>query len=365
MNAEITGSVIRNANPDGCHQYLNQKWQRLNKSARGTTFKSVLVIGCSSGFGLASRLVALRNKAEYSVGVCFEKAPNEKQGGSAGWHLDQAFQNIAKTKNHHCKTFNQDTFLMATKQAVIDHVKRTGQPFDLVIYSVAAGVKLDEKGEKIRSSILPTKQSLKGLQVDLEKHTFEEMELPSATEAQIADTVDVMGGTDWQQWLEILSEAGALTSNCVTYNYSYLGSDLNAPIYREGTLGAAKDHMHRTAESLRAQGFNAKVVVCKALVTKASLFIPLMAPYLMALKSELRIRNQDEDVFDQMWRLMSGQFRDEGDVIRLDHYELADDVQAAVKSRLDKITTEDFKNTIDYIGVRDELLAMHGFLPAG
>lgn len=363
MNAEITGSVVRNANPDGCHHYLNEKWQRLNKSARGTTYKSVLVIGCSSGFGLASRLVALRNKAEYSVGVCFEKAPNDKQGGSAGWHLDNAFQDIAKAKNHHCKTFNQDTFLMETKQAVIDHVKRTGQPFDLVIYSVAAGVKLNEQGEKVRSSILPTKQSLKGLQVDLESHTFEEMELPAASEAQISNTVEVMGGTDWQQWLDTLSAAGALTSNCVTYNYSYLGSKLNAPIYREGTLGAAKDHMHKTAEALRKQGFDAKVVVCKALVTKASLFIPLMAPYLMALKSELSLRKQDEDVFDQMWRLMSGQYKDEGDVIRLDHYELADDVQTAVESRLNQITAKDFESKIDYQGVRDELLAMHGFLP--
>jgi enoyl-[acyl-carrier protein] reductase/trans-2-enoyl-CoA reductase (NAD+) len=169
-----------------------------------------------------------------------------------------------------------------------------------------------------------------------------------------------MGGRDWQNWLEALKAADVLSDDCISYNYSYLGSKLNAAIYREGSLGAAKEHMYQTARTLRSQGFHATVVVCKALVTKASLFIPLMAPYVMALKAELKKRHQEENVFDQMARLFSGGAEQDDDLLRLDNFELAEDVQAGIEARIKNMTTEDF-SSVDYEGVKRELLAMHGF----
>ncbi|TCS40831.1 hypothetical protein [Reinekea marinisedimentorum] len=360
IQPDIKGSVVRNSNPDGCHQYLGQQWQILNGKPAGKRYNNVLVLGCSSGFGLASRLATLRNGAQTSIGVCFERPASESHSGSAGWHLDQAFHTLAEQQNHRAVTFNADAFLEQTKQQVIEQIKAFGKKFDLVIYSLAAGVKLDDQGNKIRSSILPTTDGLKGLQVDLENDRFFEMELPAANAQQVADTVSIMGGEDWQSWLQALRTADVLSDDCTSYNYSYLGSELNAPVYREGSLGAAKEHMHQTAEQLRSQGFNASVVVCKALVTKASLFIPLMAPYVMALKAELNARNQEENVFDQMARLFAGGAEQEGDLLRLDNLELAADVQAGIKARIEQMSAEQF-DSIDYAGVKQELLAMHGF----
>jgi len=361
LQPDIKGSIIRNSNPEGCHHFLAQQWDRLNSLPPGKPFKSILVIGSSSGFGLASRLAALRNGAKFSLGVCFERAPNDNHSGSAGWHLDQAFHSIADTHQHISHTVNQDAFLVNTKQQIIDKIKSLNQKFDLVIYSLAAGVKIDAKGEKIRSSILPTEKPLCGYQVDLEQHSFTEMELPPANKQQIADTVNIMGGGDWQDWMNTLSQAGVLEDDCETYNYSYLGSELNAPIYRDGTLGAAKIDMHKTASRLRTHGFNASAVVCKALVTKASLFIPLMAPYLMALKAELKKRHQDENAFDQMRRLLAGGAIEDDSLLRLDNYELDEEVQAGVKNRINSMTVNNFKDHLDYEGVREELLQMHGF----
>ena len=361
MQANIIGTVVTNANPAGCHQFLNEQWLRLKSFPKGKTYKSILVIGCSSGFGLATRLAALRNGAHSSVGVCFEKAPSEQHTGSAGWHLNEAFHSIAEQQNHHCFTLNKDAFLSATKTAVIEHIKSRQETFDLVIYSVAAGIKIGADGQKIRSSILPTIAPLTGLQVDLEKHCFSQLTLAQAEAQHIDDTVAVMGGADWQDWMQTLNDAGVLAANCETFNYSYLGSELNAAIYREGTLGAAKEHMHETALQLKSKGFNASAVVCKALVTKASLFIPLMASYLMALKVELAQRNQDENVFDQMRRLLAGDVESDGPLKRLDHFELAFDVQQGVRTRLENMTAENFRDHIDYDGIRSELLAMHGF----
>lgn len=205
IQPDIKGSVVRNSNPDGCHQYLNQQWQILNSKPAGKQYNNVLVLGCSSGFGLASRLATLRNGAHSSIGVCFERAPSENHNGSAGWHLNQAFAQLAEQQNHQAVTFNADAFLEQTKEQVISQIKSLGQKFDLVIYSVAAGVKLDNQGNKIRSSILPTAEGLKGLQVDLEHDRFFEMELPAASEQQITDTVSIMGGSDWQAWLQALA----------------------------------------------------------------------------------------------------------------------------------------------------------------
>jgi len=361
MQANIKDTVVTNANPKGCHQFLNSQWQRLNHFPPGKTYNSILVIGCSSGFGLATRLAALRNGAHSSVGVCYEKSPSENHSGSAGWHLNEAFHDLAKQQQHNSFTLNQDAFLTSTKTAVIQYIKSLQQTFDLVVYSVAAGIKIGANGAKIRSSILPIGSSLTGLQVDLHNHTFSELTLPPADAKQINDTVAVMGGDDWYDWMQALNKAGVLSSNCETYNYSYLGSDLNAAIYRQGTLGAAKDHMHSMATKLKTQGFNAHAVVCKALVTKASLFIPLMASYLMALKVELQKHDKDEDVFDQMRRLLAGDFKIDGELIRLDNFELDEQIQQGVKNRLIKMTVNNFKEVVDYVGIRNELLAMHGF----
>lgn len=364
IQPDINGSVLRNCNPEGCHQFLSEQWQRLNLHKKGRCYKSVLIIGCSSGFGLASRLTTLYNGAETSVGVCFEREPNENHPGSAGWHLNQAYQSIADEHEQTHVTLNQDAFLKNTKQAVIDKIKALGQTFDLVIYSVAAGIKIDDEGQKIRSSILPIHRELKGYQVDINQERFDELTLPTATKQQIDDTVTVMGGQDWKDWMKTLRAAGVLSDHCQTYNYSYIGGDLNATIYHLGTLGAAKKDMHLTARLLREDDFNAQVVVCKALVTKASLFIPLMAPYVMALKAVLSHRDQDENVFDQMRRLFSGGAIEEGSLLRLDNYELDPAVQEAVKIRLNKMTPDNFRDVIDFDGVRDEWLAMHGFVNA-
>lgn len=371
IEPSIQGVIARNSHPAGCAAFLRH-WAARCATPVSTSSASprVLVLGASSGYGLALRTVLLRDYAARTLGVAYEREPSGQYSGSAGWHLSAAFAELAAEQGLPGETLMLDAFAPASRQAVIEAIRHDFGQVDLVVYSLAAGQRT-VNGRKVRSTIKPAGAPYQGYQLDLAADTLQPVTLEPASSQELADTVTVMGGEDWQQWMTALQEAGVLASGARSVAFSYIGPASTWPLYRDGTLGQAKADLHQRAQQINAQlqtlGGGAWVVVAKALVTKASIFIPGMAPYLMALYAVMKEQGVHEDCLDQMQRLCHGQLfaeqvhTDSAGLTRLDDRELADSVQQAVNARLAVLNPDNFMQCGDYQGVKQAFLAMNGF----
>ncbi|KXF82124.1 enoyl-ACP reductase FabV [Enterovibrio coralii] len=377
----IQGVVARSAHPLGCQQaVLNQiRYVQAAPQISGGP-KKVLVLGASSGFGLASRIsLAFGGAKADTIGISFEKGPSEKGAGTAGWYNNVFFRQEAEKHGLIAKNFVGDAFSSEMRKQVIDYIKKEfGGHVDLVVYSLATGIRPNpETGELWRSSIKTLDKPLSGPTIDLERDVMLPLDVGVATEDELDATVKVMGGEDWESWIAVLSDAGVLAKGCKTLAYSYIGPEFTYPIYHRGTLGKAKDHLHKTADvlnqTLQDLEGEAYVAVCKALVTKASVFIPAFSPYILSLFKVMKENGTHEGCIEQMQRLFTERLYRNGDhvpvdnarLIRMDDWELAPETQSAVAALMAEMTADNFQHVGDYQGYKQDFLQLNGFDFAG
>ncbi|MCE7554218.1 enoyl-ACP reductase FabV [Aliivibrio fischeri] len=376
IKPRIRGFICTTTHPVGCEQ--NVKEQIALTKAQGPVAnapKRVLVVGSSSGYGLSSRITAAFGGGASTIGVFFEKAGTEKKPGTAGWYNSAAFDKFAKEEGLYSKSLNGDAFSNEAKQKTIDLIKEDLGQIDMVVYSLASPVrKMPETGEVIRSSLKPIGETYTATAVDTNKDTIIEASVEPATEQEIKDTVTVMGGEDWELWINALSEAGVLADGCKTVAYSYIGTELTWPIYWDGALGQAKMDLDRAAtalnEKLSATGGTANVAVLKSVVTQASSAIPVMPLYIAMVFKKMREEGVHEGCQEQILRMFSQRLYkadgsaaevDEKNRLRLDDWELREDIQKHCRDLWPQVTTENLKDLTDYVEYKEEFLKLFGF----
>lgn len=372
IHPQIQGCVARNCHPMGCRAAVLQQIEQVRAAGPFNGPKRVLVLGASSGFGLASRIALTFGAGADTLGVSFERGPSDKGLGSAGWYNNIWFRQAAEQAGRIAVNLIGDAFSDTMRQQAIDVICQQLGQVDLVVYSLASGVRVMPDGTQVRSVLKTTGQPLQGWGLDLEHDALVQQSLVPATPEEIRDTVTVMGGEDWQRWMQALQQADCLAPGARTVAYSYIGPESTYPLYRDGTIGYAKEHLHATAETINLQlagiGGHAWVSVCKALVTKASVFIPVLPVYLGLLMGVMKERGVHEGCIEQMQRLFAdkmygprGVVADGNRLIRMDDHELEPAVQAAVSALWPKVTPENFRILGDFAGLRQEFMQLNGF----
>lgn len=380
----IRSNICINAHPMGCAQdtrnqiaYVKaQKAKRGVKTAAegGYAPKNVLVLGCSTGYGLASRISAAFEFGADTIGVSFEKEASETKGGTPGWYNNLTFDTEAKKAGLKSATFNMDAFSDECRQTVIDEAKKWGVKFDLVVYSLASPVRTDPDTKVLYKSVLkPIGKPFGGPSLDMMSGKITVTEVQPAEGDDIPNTVKVMGGEDWERWIKMLSEAGVLAEGVRTVAYSYIGPKYSHPIYRDGTIGEAKKDLearaHNIDASLKALNGAAYVSVNKGLVTRSSAVIPIIAQYLGVLFKIMKENGTHEGCIEQMERLFSERLYtadkkvpvDSENRIRVDDLELDPAVQAKVDEIMPKVTEENVAELTDLAGIRHDFLMINGF----
>lgn len=370
------GFICVNAHPEGCRRNV-ERWvagMRGKVPAEQNAPKSVLVIGASTGYGLASRVAAAWGYGAKTLGVFFERPPEGDKTATAGYYNTAALHSIAKRDGLFAASINGDAFSDEIKRAAVELLQKDMGPVDLVVYSLASPKRTDSRTGRVHNSVLkPVGQAFRNRTIELDSEKVVSVTLQPATENEIADTVAVMGGDDWRRWMEMLLEEKLLAKGARTVAYSYIGPEITWPIYRDGTIGQAKKDLERTAKDLdavlaNALGGNAWVSVNKAVVTQASAAIPVVPLYLSLLPLVLRKKGLDEGPLEQMGRLFTDFLCtghapkvDEARRMRLDDREMRSDVQAEVAALWPQITTENLREVSDFVGFQREFRGLFGF----
>jgi len=375
VKPRIRGFICTTAHPHGCAAHVNQQidYVAANSDVGKGAFGNVLVLGCSGGYGLASRIVAGFGCGAKTLGVSFEKSPTESKTASAGWYNNKAFEARAEQQGLYAKTLDGDAFSDAMRDQVMDTIKADLGQIDLVVYSLASPVRQHPKTDELhRSAIKPLGEVLEIKTVHVEKGEVSNVALEPATEQEIADTVTVMGGEDWEYWIDALLANGLLAPNAKTVAYTYIGSELTWPIYWEGTLGKAKADLDRASgeiqRKLQAIEGDARVAVLKAIVSQASAAIPVVPLYAALLFQVMKEQGSHEECIEHIDRLFASQLQsgatmrlDDAGRIRVDDLELAEVVQTEVKRRWPLVDTDNLPELGDLAGFREDFLKIFGF----
>lgn len=374
IEPKIRGFICTTAHPTGCAANVQHQIDHVTiKGAIPSERKRVLVLGCSTGYGLASRIVTTFGSDADTVGVSFEREPGEAKPASAGWYNNRAFENRAKAAGRKAITIEGDAFSDAVKAETIEAIKANLGQVDLVVYSLASPVRTDPKdGVTYRSAIKPYGGQVTSKTLNTGTGEVSEITVEPASEEEAQATVKVMGGEDWELWIAALSEAGVLADDFLTLNYTYLGSQLTWPIYHKGTLGKAKGDLDRAAKAIRtAHGEkSANVVALKAVVTQASSAIPVVPLYgtlLIKVEDELGLGEGPIQQIDRLFRekLQGDIALDEENRIRVDDWELSEPMQAELKKRWAELSTETLPALADLPKYREEFLKLFGFSVGG
>ena len=373
IEPKIKGFLCTTAHPAGCAADVDEQIQVVEAQGQiDDAPKRVLVIGASGGYGLASRIVAAMGCGAATMGVFFERPAKGARTASAGWYKTAAFDREAEKRGLYAKHFNGDAFSASLKAKVIEQIQADWGQVDLVVYSLAAPARTLPSGETVRSTLKPIGDAFSGSTIDFNSGEIRSISLDPASEDEIADTVKVMGGDDWLEWMKALSAANCLAEGCVTTNYTYLGSEVTWPIYYHGTIGKAKEDLDRTAAALNQEltslNGRAEVIVMKGLLTQAASAIPGMSLYLSLLFKVMKKNGTHEGCIEQVDRLFrtqlfakEGQRRDDEGRLRMDELEMAEDIQAYVRSHWSEITEANLNAITDFSGYRRAFLNMHGF----
>ncbi|MFF7708567.1 enoyl-ACP reductase FabV [Pseudomonas sp. NPDC007930] len=377
IHPKVRGFICTTTHPLGCERNVLEQIEATRaRGVRTDGPKKVLVIGASSGYGLAARITAAFGFKADTLGVFFEKPGTESKPGTAGWYNSLAFDKFAKADGLYSKSINGDAFSDEARAKVIELIKtEMGGQVDLVVYSLASPVrKLPGRGELKRSALKPIGNTYTATAIDTNKDTIIQASVEPATEQEIEDTITVMGGQDWQLWIDALSDAGVLAPAARTVAFSYIGTEITWPIYWHGALGKAKADLDATAQRLNtqlgAQGGGAAVAVLKSVVTQASAAIPVMPLYIAMVYKIMKEKGLHEGTIDQLNRLFRDRlYRDDGQAgesdsegrLRLDDWELRDDVQGECQALWPQVTTENLFAITDYAGYKHEFLKLFGF----
>ena len=373
IKPRVRGFLCTTTHPEGCRENVRRQIAHVQSGGPISNGpKRVLVLGASTGYGLASRITAAFGCDAATIGVFFEKEGSERKPGTAGWYNAAAFHEQAEAAGLYAKSFNGDAFSDDMKTQVIDLIKADLGQIDLVVYSLAAPRRTHPKTGVVHSSTLkPIGSDTTQKGVNTDKEEIQEYHLEAATQEEIDNTVAVMGGEDWQMWIEALDEAGVLAEGAKTTAYTYIGEKITWDIYWHGTIGAAKQDLDKRVVDIRAllarQDGDARVSVLKAVVTQASAAIPAMPIYLAILFKVMKARGVHEGCIEQVNRLfresLYGSTRgvDEEGRLRADNLELDPEVQAEVATIWEQIDTDNLKDLSDFDGYRREFLQLFGF----
>ncbi|MBL9117458.1 MAG: trans-2-enoyl-CoA reductase family protein [Verrucomicrobiaceae bacterium] len=370
---KIRGFICTTAHPDGCAKHVAEQIAVVKgRGPIGNGPKKVLVIGSSTGYGLSSRIAAAFGAGAATMGVFFEKEGEADRCGTAGWYNSVAFEKEAKAAGLYARSFNGDAFSDEIKSQVIEAIKTDLGQVDCVIYSLASPRRAHPKtGEVFKSTLKPIGGSYTNKNLNTGTGVVNEVTIEPATDEDIRQTVAVMGGEDWEMWIDALASAGLLAEGVKTVAYSYIGPDLTWAIYKNGTIGRAKEDLERVQRALdvKLAPLNGKawVSVNKALVTQASSAIPVVPLYISLLYKVMKAEGTHEDTIEQMDRLFRERLYggnpqpDEAGRIRVDDWEMRPAVQSLVAERWKTVTTETLGEVADFAGYQSSFLRLFGF----
>jgi enoyl-[acyl-carrier protein] reductase/trans-2-enoyl-CoA reductase (NAD+) len=373
IEPRMRGFICLTSHPKGCEQNVKNQIEYIKSKGTIEGAKRVLVIGASTGFGLASRITSAFGSDAATIGVFFEKPPTEGKTASPGWYNSAAFEQEAHKGGLYAKSINGDAFSKEVKQQTIDMIKADLGQVDLIIYSLASPVRMHpETGVLHRSVLKPIGTTFTNKTVDFHTGNISEVSIEPANQEDIDNTVVVMGGEDWSMWIEAMKNAGVLASGATTIAYSYIGPAVTEAVYRKGTIGRAKDDLEATAfkitDSLKSLDGKAYVSVNKALVTQASSAIPVIPLYISLLYKIMKADGIHEGCIEQIQRLFSQRLYTEDEVptdaqgrIRIDDWEMRDDVQREVARLWLEATTETLPAIGDLAGYKQDFLNLFGF----
>jgi enoyl-[acyl-carrier protein] reductase/trans-2-enoyl-CoA reductase (NAD+) len=369
----MRGFICLTAHPDGCAQNVKNQIEYVKSKGKINGAKRVLVIGASTGFGLASRITSAFGCDAATIGVFFEKEPSAGKTATPGWYNSAAFEEEATKTGLYAKSINGDAFSKEVKQQTIDLIKNDLGQVDLVIYSLASPVRLHpETGVLHRSVLKPIGNTFTNKTVDFHTGIVSDVTIEPATQEDIDNTVVVMGGEDWSMWMNTMKEAGVLANGAMTVAYSYIGPEVTEAVYRKGTIGRAKDHLEATAfeitEDLKSINGKAFVSVNKALVTQASSAIPVVPLYMSLLFKIMKKDGSHEGCIEQMQRLYSDRLYNGSEIptddkgrIRIDDWEMRQVYQDEIAELWKSISTETLEENGDLAGYKNDFLNLFGF----
>lgn len=373
IEPRMRGFICLTAHPEGCKQNVKNQIAYIKSKGAIDGAKKVLIIGASTGFGLASRITSAFGSKASTIGVFFEKEPNTGKTATPGWYNSVAFEEEAHHEGLYAKSINGDAFSNEVKQQTINLIKEDLGQVDLVIYSLASPVRMDPATGVLHRSVLkPIGAPFSNKTVDFHTGKVSEISIEPCNQEDIENTVKVMGGEDWALWMKDLQDAGVLAPNAMTVAYSYIGPELTEAVYRKGTIGRAKDHLEATAfeitEQLKDIGGKAYVSVNKALVTQASSAIPVIPLYISLLYKIMKQEGVHEGCIEQIQRLFSERLylgegipTDDKGRIRIDDLEMRQDIQDKVAELWKEATTESLPSIGDLEGYRKDFYHLFGF----
>lgn len=371
VKPKVRGYICTTAHFDGCKALVQQQIDYVKSQPKSKNApKKVLVLGASMGYGLASRIVATYSCEASTIGVIFDKQADGNRTATSGWYNTSAFEQIATNDGYYAKTINGDAYSDDIKQKTIEIIKRDFGKVDMVVYSLAAPRRTGKDGVLYTSVLKTVGESFTNKTIDLKNKTVSNVTVEPATEEEILHTVKVMGGEDWKEWISALKKADAIEDNAVTVAYSYIGPSITHPMYLDGSIGKAKEHLFNTSKEITKEfdGIKAYVSVNKALVTQSSAAIPIVPLYISILYKVMKEKGNHEGCIEQMYRLFSQKLFngdkvvvDESNKIRLDDLEMLPDVQEEVLKLWDIISTENLNECADIEGYKKDFYNLFGF----